>query len=49
MEPFSYYVRTEGEEVSKKANKGEQGEVEVVRPERSHFKRFQRRIIAAIT
>ena len=38
-----------GEGVSEKANKGEQGkEGRVVRSERPHFKKFQRRIIVAI-
>ena len=38
-----------GRGVMKKANKGGQWEEAVVRSERSHFKRFQRRVIPAIT
>lgn len=38
-----------GRGVMKKANKGEQWEEAVVGLERSHFKRFQRRVIPVIT
>ena len=44
----SYCLHREGEGVSEKANKGKQWEG-VVKSERSHFKRSQRRIIVAIT
>ena len=48
--PLNYYVRTEVGEggLPEKANKEEQGEGVGFRSEGLHFKRLQRRIIAAI-
>ena len=48
--PLNYYVRTEVGEggLPEKANKEEQGEGGGFRSERLHFKRLQRRIIAAM-
>ena len=43
------FAMKEGGGVSEKANKGKQGDGRVVRSKRLHFKRFQRRILAAIT